>query len=410
MHTGSPPLAVTILSGFLGGGKTTLVNRILAEPHGRAIAVIVNDMSEINIDAELIRRAPGGLTRTEETLVEMTNGCICCTLRDDLRTEVRRLAERGTFDYLVVESSGISEPLPVATAFDFDDPDHGRLSEVARLDTMVTVVDATTVEAEFHGRETVADRGMAQGEDDVRPLCGLLTDQIELADVILLNKVTDAGPHRVAAARRIIAALNPSARLLEADHCTVPVEEIVDTRRFDFIRARQRPRWFAEMQGRGEHRPESETYGIGSFTYRARRPFDLEKVRRVLLSPWPNVLRAKGHFWVASQPDWAMGYSLAGSMVGIDPIGRWWAATAREKWPTHPGSLGVIHSHWARPYGDRRQELVFIGTGIDRAAIAAALDACLVGEAWRPSRAAGSGTGRRPAPAAGTAPAKRPGR
>ncbi|WP_404801181.1 GTP-binding protein [Acuticoccus sediminis] len=396
-------LPVTVLSGFLGAGKTTLINRVLAEPHGRSIAVIVNDMSEVNIDAELVRRGEGGLTRTRETLVEMTNGCICCTLREDLLREVRRLARTGRFERLVIESTGIAEPLPVAATFDFDDPEIGRLGDVARLDTMVTVVDAVTFASDYASRDSLRDRGETRGPDDVRALGELLADQVEFADVIVLNKVTAAGPERVAAARAIIAGLNPAARVICADYCDVRMETILDTGLFDFARARMRPRWFTEMYDFADHEPESDAYGIESFTYRARKPFDGEKVRRYLTGALAGVIRAKGHFWVVAEPDLAIGYSLAGQMISIDPMGRWWAATPRAAWPVHPGSLVNIRRHWLPPYGDRRQELVFIGQGMNRAAITAALDACLV-TTWvpaalpRPGRPAPHPAPRVPAP------------
>jgi G3E family GTPase len=381
-------LPVTVLSGFLGAGKTTLMNHVLNNRQGLKVAVIVNDMSEVNIDAELIREGGADLSRTDEQLVEMTNGCICCTLRDDLLNEVSRLAREKRFDYLLIESSGISEPLPVAATFEFRDEAGFSLSDLARLDTMATVVDAASLLKDYASDDFLADRGETAGEGDVRLLVDLLVEQIEFADVVIINKVADASPADLDAARKIITALNPDARIIETDFARVDPAEILGSGRFDFDKAHTHPLWYKELYGYAEHTPETEEYGVRSFVYRALRPFDPGKFKAFVNRSWPGVVRAKGFFWLATRPHYVGELSHAGAIVRTQKIGLWWAAVPQERWPTDQGSISAIHDRFDPVWGDRRQEMVFIGADpMSEAEIRAELDACLVPETdFRPER------------------------
>ena len=372
-------LPVTVLSGFLGAGKTTVLSHILNNREEKKVAVIVNDMSEINIDSEIVKNEVT-LNRSEEKLVEMSNGCICCTLREDLLEEVTNLAKQGRFDYLVIESTGISEPLPVAETFTFADENGTSLSDVATLDTMVTVVDSVNFLKDYEDAKYLQDTGESLGDDDERSVADLLVDQVEFADVILISKTDLVSPDELKRLKAILKTLNTSANLIAIENGNVDISKVLSTGLFDFEKAQRAPGWLKEM--RGEHVPETEEYGISSFSYEARRPFNPTKFFKFLhgTKDYGKLIRSKGFFWLATRPEFAGQWSQAGGIAHYGFAGMFWKAVPKKDWPSDEDYLESIKEQWVEPFGDMRQELVFIGQNLDKEKILERLDKCLLTE------------------------------
>ena len=372
-------LPVTVLSGFLGAGKTTILSHILNNRENKKVAVIVNDMSEINIDSEILR-SEVSLNRSEEKLVEMSNGCICCTLHEDLLEEVTKLAKEGRFDYLVIESTGISEPLPVAETFTFADENGVALSDIADLDTMVTVVDAVNFLKDYDEAKYLQETGESLGEEDERSVADLLVDQVEFADLILISKTDLASASDIDRLTAILKTLNTHAKIYPIANGKVDINEVLNTGLFNFQRAQQAPGWLKEM--RGEHLPETQEYGIASFCYEARRPFHPDRFHDFLhgTEKFGKLIRSKGYFWLATRPQFAGQWSQAGGIARYGFAGMFWKAVPEKNWPQDEEALAFIKKQWIEPFGDMRQELVFIGQNLDQQGMTQALDDCLLSE------------------------------
>ncbi|MCI1592535.1 GTP-binding protein [Heyndrickxia oleronia] len=369
-------IPVTVLSGYLGAGKTTILNHILKNREGLKVAVIVNDMSEINVDAELIKQC--GIRRTEEKLVELSNGCICCTLREDLLIEVQKLASQGDIDYILIESTGISEPIPVAQTFSYIDDQLGiDLSNVCRLDTMVTVVDANRFWHDLSSGESLLERNQAMGEGDVRTISDLLIDQIEFCNVLVINKCDLLPEEQLDQLECILRKLQPEARLIRSMNGVINPTDILNTNLFDFDLASQSPGWLKELEV-VEHVPETEEYGIQSFVYRSRIPFHTERLNQWIEEMPEEIIRAKGLIWCATRNDLALLLSQAGPSVQLEPVAYWVAALPKEQQDVYLRDNQELMEQWDAIYGDRKTELVLIGIEMEKERIIQSLNQCLL--------------------------------
>ncbi len=378
-------LPTTVLSGFLGSGKTTLLNRILNNRENLKIAVIVNDMSEVNIDAEFIKSNQSHLSATEEKMVELSNGCICCTLREDLLNEVEKLADENKYDHLVIESTGISEPLPVAATFEFRDEDGKSLADVAYIDNMITVVDAVNFLANYSSTEYLKNTSESLGEDDDRAIVDLMVEQIEFASTIIINKSSECSKEDLAIIHSVIKGLNADAEIITTNYSDVPLDKVINTYKFNLEKAYNHPLWSKELYDFKNHTPETDEYGITSFVYHARLPFAPEKFMNFLNEEeWPGVIRAKGFFWLSTRPDYIGEVSQAGSLIRHQGLGVWWSSVDKSEWPETQEFRDIMQLKWDERSGDRRQEIVFIGLNdtMDADYIKSKLDSCLISDYW----------------------------